>query len=314
MKPCYKDYLWGGSELKRNYNKTDAPPVCAESWELSSNKDGCCVVAEGEYEGRSIAELAGIDHDGILGRGVIGDAVPIIVKLIDAHSNLSIQIHPSTYNAIAELGESAKAEMWYIVDCIPNSRIYYGFSRQTDREEFIERALDGTVSEILNSVTVAKGDVFQILPGTIHAIGAGIVLAEIQQNSNTTFRVYDYMRRDSNGKTRPLHIKRAADVADFKPIIPEQCRVNNKVSTEDFVLSEMFSCGFFTAYKIDVYRKIILECNGETFKHLLCIDGEGVIERNGAEYSVSKGSSYFIPAKAGKFSVRGKCRVLLTRI
>ena len=198
MKPCYKEYLWGGRQLKKSFGKLDAPDVTAESWELSSHPDGMSVVADGIFQGKTVAELGAIDKKGFWGRECYGDHFPILVKLIDAEQMLSIQVHPS--DETADLGEQGKAEMWYIVDCESHAFLYYGFSQKIDSQELLRRAEDGTICEVLNKVPVAKGDVFYILPGTIHAIGAGIVIAEIQQNSNTTFRVYDYQRRGADGR------------------------------------------------------------------------------------------------------------------
>ena len=227
MQPCYKEYPWGGGRLKTEYGKSDAPAITAESWELASHPDGASAVAGGEYTGKTIADLGRADKEGFWGSNCKMEQFPLMVKLIDAAKDLSIQVHPSDGTAL--LGEQGKAEMWYIVDCEPQAFIYFGFSRRISKEEFMERARDGTICEALNRVPVKKGDVFYILPGTIHTIGAGSVIAEIQQNSNTTFRIYDFQRKDTDGKLRPLHLERAAEVVSYKPIIPQNCRANSNV-------------------------------------------------------------------------------------
>lgn len=237
---------------------------------------------------------------------------PVLVKLIDAKQMLSIQVHPS--DETAEEGENGKAEMWYIVDCEPQAFLYYGFSQKIDSGELLRRAKDGTICDVLNKVPVAKGDVFYILPGTIHAIGAGIVIAEIQQNSNTTFRVYDYQRKDKDGNLRPLHLERAAKVTNYEPVIPEECKANSFMVFPEFTMAEMFSCKYFRAYRIDVRTSAHLACDGLSFQHLQCVDGSGVIRCRGVEYTFSCGDSFLMPAALGEYDIEGECRMLLSRI
>ena len=314
MKPCFKEYLWGGTRLKRDYGKADAPDVTAESWELSCHPDGCSVVENGAYKGWNIRQLDEFNHDGFCGTECQKDRFPLLVKLIDAKRDLSIQVHPSDQNALSAQGESGKAEMWYIVDCEPQASIYFGFSKQVTKEEFLRRASDGTICDILNKVPVSRGDVFYILPGTIHAIGAGIVIAEIQQNSNTTFRIYDYQRRGSDGELRPLHLERAAEVLDYTPIVREECKANSCVTFSEFTITEMFSCRHFRAYRVDVHKSVELVCDGRSFQHILCVEGAGNISAGGDIYTIKQGESYLMPAALGKYKIEGECRVLVSRI
>lgn len=168
MRPCYKEYLWGGSRLKKEFHKADAPEVTAESWELACHPDGASTVAEGPLAGVTLARLEELDRPGFWGRDCTGGEFPILVKLIDAERALSVQVHPSDTTAL--LGERGKAEMWYVVDCEPQAFLYLGFSRRITQEEFLNKAEDGTICDVLNRVPVARGDVFYITPGTIHAI------------------------------------------------------------------------------------------------------------------------------------------------
>lgn len=314
MKPCYKEYLWGGTRLKSEFGKADAPEVTAESWELAAHRDGASVVAECALQGRTLVELGEMDKNGFWGSDCKSTVFPIMVKLIDAAKDLSIQVHPSNETACLQLGESGKAEMWYIVDCGPGAALYLGFSHQITRDEFCRRAQDGTICEALNRVPVKKGDVFYILPGTIHAIGAGIVIAEIQQNSNTTFRVYDYQRKDAHGNLRPLHLERAAAVMDYTPIIPEECKANAAMVFSGFTMVEMFACQYFRAYRLDVHCCADLACDGRSFQHLLCVGGSGAILHNGERYPVAQGDSFLMPAALGAYEIKGECRMLLSRI
>ena len=264
--------------------------------------------------GKTLEDLGKIDKVGIWGSDCRDTSFPIMVKLIDAAKDLSIQVHPSGKSALPELGESGKAEMWYIVECKPNSALYLGFSKSVTKEEFCRRAQDGTICDVLNRVSVKPGDVFFILPGTVHAIGAGIVIAEIQQNSNTTFRIYDYQRKDANGNLRPLHLSRASEVSNYTPLLPEECRANSSVCFPGFTLAEMFSCHYFRAYRIDVRTHIDLSCDGRSFQHILCVEGTGEISCDDSRYPVEKGNSFLMPAALGKYTIEGQCRVLLSRI
>lgn len=308
MRPCYKDYLWGGSRLKSEFHKVDAPAAAAESWELSCHPDGLSLTEDGQ----SIAQLGAQDHDGFWGRNCRTEEFPLMVKLIDAEKELSVQVHPSDETALP--GEHGKAEMWYIVDCVPQAFLYLGFSQRITREEFLRRAENGTICQVLNRVPVAKGDVFYILPGTIHAIGKGILIAEIQQSSNTTFRVYDYQRKDAGGKLRPLHLERAAQALSYEPVVPEECRANCGVSFPGFTMQEMFSCRYFRSYRLDVRTEVDLRCDGQSFQHLLCVEGRGSIAAGGRKHLFRKGDSYLLPAALGEYRIEGVCRMLLSRI
>lgn len=314
MAPVYQEYLWGGRRLKHEFGKTGAPDVTAESWELASRPDGESRVSEGIYAGKTVSELGRLDHDGFWGSECRTKTFPLLVKLIDADKALSIQVHPSDETARAERGEQGKAEMWYIVDCRPQAYIYYGFSQNVTKGEFLERAQDGSICRVLNRVPVCKGDVFYILPGTIHAIGAGIVIAEIQQNSNTTFRIYDYRRLGTDGAPRPLHLERAAEVVDYTPVIPQECKANSGVSFPEFSMAEMFSCRYFQACRIDVRKSAALLCDGRSFQHVLCVEGEGYIRAGSGIYPFGRGDSFFMPAALGKYEIVGRCRVLLSRM
>ena len=314
LAPCYKEYLWGGENLKKSYGKWDAPDVTAESWELACHPDGQCHIAEGEYAGRTIQALGEMDRTGFWGTECPQGEFPLLVKLIDAQKPLSIQVHPSDQAALWEKGERGKAEMWYVVDSEPQAGIYFGFSQEVTREEFLQRARDGSICQVLNWVPVAPGDVFYILPGTIHAIGAGIIIAEIQQNSNTTFRAYDYQRLGPDGTPRPLHLERAAAVLDYRPILPEECKANSSMHFPGFTMDEMFSCRYFRAYRVDVEHSASLRCDARSFHHLLCVDGHGAILHNGHRYPIERGESYFLPAALGAYQLQGTFRVLLSRI
>jgi mannose-6-phosphate isomerase class I len=314
LHPCYKETLWGGERLKKEYGKSDAPDVTAESWELAVHPDGMSTVVSGPLRGKTLQELGAMDKNGFWGTDCSRDCFPILVKLIDAQKDLSIQVHPSDRTALTKNGEQGKAEMWYVMDSVPQAAIYFGFSRRVTPEEILRRSEDGSICEVLNRVPVKKGDVFYITPGTIHAIGAGILVAEIQQNSNTTFRVYDFKRRGADGKQRALQLERAIKVLNCEPMLPEDCKANSTVCFPAFTMTEMFSCRYFKADRLDVHTEIRLLCDGCSFQYILCVEGSGEIVHDGTNYPFERGTSYFLPAAMGDYTIRGTCRVLLSRI
>ena len=209
--PC-KDYLWGGNRLREEYGKVSDKDKIAESWELSCHKDGESVIANGELAGKTLTQYIEEQGKAVLGKNCEKfENFPILIKLIDAKDNLSVQVHPNNEYAMRVEGEYGKTEMWYIVDCDPGAELIYGFKGEISRDEFKERIANNTLLEVTNNVPVHKGDVFFIEAGTLHAIGKGILIAEIQQNSNTTYRVYDYGRVGADGKPRQLHVEKAVE-------------------------------------------------------------------------------------------------------
>ena len=212
LEPSFKNYLWGGMRLKTDFNKQTGLVPLAESWELSCHKDGQSRIANGEFTGVLLWDFLS-SHPNAMGTKATSYAYfPLLIKLIDAKDNLSVQVHPDNAYALQNEGESGKTELWYIVDCEEGASLFYGFARAVSKDEFRRHIEDETLPEILNRVPVHKGDVFYIPAGTLHAIGKGILIAEIQQSSNSTYRVYDYGRVATDGNPRPLHIEKALDV------------------------------------------------------------------------------------------------------
>ena len=216
-----KDYLWGGNRLREEFGKESDADKIAESWELACHKDGSSILTSGSDAGLNLREYLDKNGTAVLGTNCADcTTVPVLIKLIDAKQDLSIQVHPDDDYAMRVEGEAGKTEMWYIVDAAPHAALYYGLKQEVTKAEFEQRIHDQTLTEILNRVEVKPGELYFIPSGTLHAIGAGILLAEIQQNSNTTYRVYDYGRRGADGKLRPLHIAKALDVTNLRPIAP----------------------------------------------------------------------------------------------
>lgn len=306
LSPAFKDYLWGGEKLKERYNKkTDMTPL-AESWELSAHPDGESRISGGEYDSLTFTEYLDQVGSGVVGESVSeGEPFPILIKFIDACKDLSVQVHPDDVYASSHGGGKGKTEMWYVLDCSEGASLYCGFSRDVTKDE-LERAIkSGTLTEILNRVPIKRGDVFFIPAGTVHAIGAGALICEIQQNSNTTYRVYDYGRRDKFGKERELHVDRALDVATLTRS-PELCAVPDG---DDVLLSE---CEYFTVRRLRVNGRASISCDRSSFRSLTVISGEGHLASNGDEISLSCGDTVFIPAQDAELSVSGECELIVS--
>ena len=302
LTPAFKDYLWGGTRLRDDFQKDCDFDKIAESWELSCHKDGPSTIANGEFKGLTLSEY--IDK---AGKSVLGtdcekfENFPILIKLIDAKDNLSVQVHPDNEYAQRVEGEYGKTEMWYIVDCDEGATLLYGFKDTITKDEFAQRIADNTLLEVTNAVPVKKGDVFFIQAGTLHAIGKGILIAEIQQNSNTTYRIYDYGRVGKDGKPRELHVEKAKDVTD---LCPAKAYPETPVEQKDGYTSKLLSsCDYFTTYAVDVDSKAVLEADEKSFLSLLILDGECEITADDT-VKAKKGDSIFCPCRNRK----GYCR------
>jgi mannose-6-phosphate isomerase len=308
LTPAFKDYLWGGVRLKTEFNKNCDFDRVAESWELSAHKDGQSVVCGGAYDGLTLT--AYVDA---LGKAALGtnsakyDYFPLLIKLIDAKGDLSVQVHPSDAYALEHEGEYGKTEMWYVLDCDEGAALYYGFTRDVTREEYETAIKDGKLTDILNRVDVKRGDVFFIPAGTVHAIGAGILICEIQQNSNTTYRVYDYNRRDKDGNLRPLHVAKALEVSNLQksPDLPAT------PDGEDILLA---ACEYFEVRRLRVDGTTAVTADETSFVSLMATDGAGVLSFDGGEIPFEKGDSLFIPAQNATFTVSGKCELVQSKV
>ncbi|MDO5559352.1 MAG: class I mannose-6-phosphate isomerase [Oscillospiraceae bacterium] len=313
LQPAFKDYIWGGTRLKTDFNKHSDLARVAESWELSCHKDGSSVVANGEYSGKTLAQYLETAGPAALGTNCARfEYFPVLIKLIDAKDNLSVQVHPDNEYALRTEGEYGKTEMWYIVDCEPGAQLIYGFKNKITKDEFIRHINNNTLLEAVKMVPVKKGDVFFINSGTLHAIGKGILIAEIQQNSNTTYRVFDYGRVGTDGKPRPLHISKACDVTDLSPAVSftsPEAQVHDGIS-----IKLLSTCDYFTVHLIDLSASTDLRTDGRSFHHLLVIDGQCTLTSDQGNLSLIKGDSVFIPADCGDYTLTGSCRIIKTQI
>jgi len=303
--PVTKKIIWGGNYIAENFDIGDKGESIAEAWMMTVRPDGVNIIDNGEYKGMDLSEY--IEKTGA--KAVYGDfeAFPLLIKLIDANDRLSVQVHPDDEYAKNNGLDAGKTEMWYVVDAQPGAQLVSGLSvdKAPTYEEIEARNSNGTLSDMLNYVDVKKGDCFFIPAGLVHAIGKGIVIAEIQQNSNTTFRLYDYDRTDKDGNKRELHIEKAAQV--IKTSFDEKAIVNKVIkSTDDETVTTLCDCSLFAAIKHEICNNAVSDFNGGTMLNILCLDGNGYIEYDGEEYELKKGFTYLIPADMGNFKVTGK--------
>ena len=307
-----KDYLWGGNRLREEFGKESDADKIAESWELACHKDGSSILTSGSDAGLNLREYLDKNGTAFLGTNCADcTTVPVLIKLIDAKQDLSIQVHPDDDYAMRVEGEAGKTEMWYVVDCDEGATLLYGFKHEISKDEFARRIADNTLLEVTNAVPVKKGDVFFIKSGTLHAIGKGILIAEIQQNSNTTYRIYDYGRVGKDGKPRELHVDKALDVTKLAPA--EQYPETPVEKKDGYDIKLLSKCEYFTTYRVNVDTKAELDADENSFNSILVLEGEPVIS-GGETVSAKKGESVFISAGTGKYTVEGKCTFVLTKI
>lgn len=296
LTPSCKDYLWGGERLKAEFGVRSELHPLAEAWVLSAHPDGPSYLEDGSMLAEYLAahpEAAGTHCRKF-------EQFPILTKFIDAKNDLSIQVHPSDAYALEHEGQYGKTEVWYVLDAEPGAFLYYGFAHEITKEEFARRIRENTLTEVLNAVPVKKGDVFFIPAGTLHAICKGIVIAEVQQNSNVTYRVYDYGRVGADGKLRALHIEQALAVTELCP------------SKELDFGGHLAQCEYFT---VDAVTGAFEGIADETsFVSVLISDGAGKLTCGGQTISFEKGNSFFLPANSGTYALCGSYEALITTV
>lgn len=316
--PVPKDCLWGGSRLNDDFKLGLACSQLAEAWVCSTHHDGGSLLRTG----KDLKEVLSEDPS-LLGTHPLqimsGSAeLPILIKLIDAKKDLSVQVHPNDeYAAIHEDGSLGKTEMWYVLDAKPDTTLVYGFNRDVSREAVRESIDDGSVERLLNYVPVHKNDVFYIEAGTVHAIGAGALIAEIQESSNLTYRLYDYDREDKDGKKRKLHVDKALTVANLKSSrIPRQpMRI---LKYKKGIASELLTrCKYFQVERMllntEIQRELVeFKTDKNSFHALLCIDGCGSMSGIADRFMLNffKGDCIFVPAESIPLKLHGKAQFL----
>ncbi len=320
LRPAYKDYLWGGNRLNDDFSKDiDVSPL-AETWECSTHPSGESIVANGVYEGHSLRDVLKF-HKEFLGRHANDEGeLPILIKLIDADKDLSVQVHPDDkYAEKYEDGQLGKTEVWYILDARADSTIYYGFNTDVTQDQVRKSIEDGKIEKYLQKVNVKKNDIFYIEAGTVHAIGKGTLVAEIQENSDLTYRLYDYNRTDKHGQKRQLHIDKAMDVLNYnkanEPVQP--MRVLRY--TAGCAREMLYRCKYFELYRMIInterQRQLVkYSSDKKSYSVLLCVDGCGAISYGlDKEFLVFKGDCVFVPANSVEIRIHGQMQILEIR-
>ena len=298
LTPAYKSIIWGGNKLNTEYGKVTELTPLAESWELAFHKDGKSLLPDGRA-------LCDVVTDEELGENCQGfPFFPVLVKFIDAQDKLSVQVHPADEYALKYENSLGKTEMWYIVDADEGAGIYLGFKEDITKEQFVKAIEEKTLTNYLKFIPVKKGESYFIPAGTIHAICSGCLICEIQQNSNITYRVYDYGRRDKNGNERELHVEKAIDVTNLKALEPKELNIPVK----NGVLKGINK--FFTATLVEVNDRRRFERDKNSFACFTCLDGAGAI----GEVKIKKGESVFVPANTESFDLQGKFSAIMTTI
>ena len=294
--PECKDYLWGGNKLKEKFHKITDKTPCAESWELSFHPDGKTKLFNGKTLEESVTKAD-------LGeKAAAFSFFPTLIKFIDAKENLSVQVHPSDEYALQYENSYGKTETWYIVEAEEGAGIYLGFKKDVSKEEFVRAIEQNCLTELLNFYPVHTGECYFIPSGTIHAIGAGCLICEIQQNSNLTYRVYDYGRVDKNGNPRQLHVEKALKVTNLNKFIPQIRKAD-----EEKPLAES---AYFTVRSIKIEQKTQKSGASDSFICLTCVQGEGTLDGQ----PVLQGDSFFVPAGYGEFVLDGNMQLIETKI
>ncbi|MFO7936849.1 MAG: type I phosphomannose isomerase catalytic subunit [Kiritimatiellia bacterium] len=312
FKPVYKNYLWGGTGIAELYRRYNTPAVCAESWEISAHPDGISVVAEGSFKGRRLDELVKEFSTALIGtKAPQNDRFPLLCKIIDAKRRLSVQVHPNNGNAELTNGQP-KTEMWYVLGCDEGASLFAGLKNGASPESVRKALNDGGVAQQLVELKIAPGQALFIPGGLIHAIGDGCMIYEVQQNSNTTYRMFDWNRTDAHGNARELHIEQSLKTIDWKLPVPEM--IEPQKGNDGF--HDIVSCEFFTMRKLDFEEKKELEPDGSSFICLFAIKGDCRVEIGEHSIGLKNGSSALIPAYADKCVIESEAEasVLVTTL
>jgi mannose-6-phosphate isomerase len=306
--PIFKERIWGGTKLNTYLNKSVTSDSIGESWEISTVKNSISIINNGPFKGMSLNDLIAQFPQAILGTKVyeqFGKQFPLLFKFIDAKEDLSIQLHPNDQLAMKRHNSFGKTEMWYVMQADENARLIIGFKEKSSPEEYLKHLQDKTLLTILDSNKVIQGDAFFLETGTIHAIGGGIVVAEIQQTSDITYRLYDYDRVDSNGKRRKLHVDLALDAINYN-------KVNSKkdYKKQKNVSNEIVDCRYFTTNFISLDGDMKICKDPLSFTVFMCVEGSFEIVYDGVIYQYKMGDTLLIPACMSEFVLYGKASVL----
>lgn len=308
FEPILKERIWGGKKLETLLNKNINSEITGESWELSTVDGDISIVANGALKGKSLMDLINQYPNEILGTRVyerFGKQFPLLFKYLDAREDLSIQVHPNDKLAKERHNSFGKTEMWYVMQADEDARIIVGFKEDSGKEEYLQHLKDKTLLSILDDVKTKAGDVFFLETGTVHAIGAGLVIAEIQQTSDITYRLYDFDRKDAQGNTRELHVDLALDAINYKRV-DTQKKYDTKINTSNVVVD----CPYFTTNFIPLEDKINVHKSGSSFIVYMCVEGSFQIEFDDFKQIYKKGDTVLVPAEISEYVLSGKASIL----
>ncbi len=316
LKPAGKDSLWGGRRLKDDFSKElDVTPL-AETWECSTHPDGLSIVASGPFQGQTLREVLRKypEYKGTHPQG--GEGLPILIKFIDANQNLSVQVHPDDdYAKAYEQGALGKTEMWYVLDAARDAKLICGFHHDIDPETLKKSIREGTLEKHLYKIPIQKDDVFFIPAGLVHGICAGALIAEIQQSSNLTYRLYDYERIDKDGKQRELHIEKALAVANLKSSSEPRQPMRVLKFKCGQATELLCRCKYFQVERMLLNTErtrsmAAIQTGSNSFQVLLCTQGCGVLFWEGGMLNFFRGDCIFIPADSLEIKIHGKAQLL----
>ncbi len=300
LKPAYQHYIWGGNRIVSHFHRDLPSGRYAESWEVSDRHEGMSVVASGKWQGKSLKELLATYQDKIVGKGKDWKTFPLLVKIIDAKENLSVQVHPNAECAFC-IHHQPKSEMWV---ALAPSRVYAGLKSSVTKEQFVKALELGHVDSVLSSVDLQEGEAIFIPAGQIHAICSGAFLLEVQQNSNTTYRLHDW------GRGRELHLEEGLLAIDWN--LQQSLRLHGEISKADghHRLASLIANSYFIVERLDILDRWQIKSHGKTCQILFCVAGEAMMENE----KVLPGDTFLIPADAPLVSIQGKCQFLVMKI
>lgn len=308
FEPILKERIWGGTKLKTYLNKPITSEITGESWEISTVEGDVSVIANGDFKGKSLNDLIDEFPEAILGSKVyaeFGKQFPLLFKYLDAREDLSIQLHPNDELAKKRHNSFGKTEMWYVMQADEGARLIVGFKEKSTPEEYLKRINDKTIVDILDAKKVKTGDVFMLETGTIHAIGAGIVIAEIQQTSDITYRIYDFDRVDANGNKRELHVDLSLEAINYETVDAQK----NYTKTEN-VSNPVVDCKYFTTNFLPLDGEITVYKHGTSFTVYMCTEGNFELTVNNETYDYKTGDTILLPASLTDFRLSGKANIL----
>ena len=312
FEPLYKEKIWGGNKIKNYFNKNTATEKTGESWEIAAHHNGNSIVSQGKLAGKTLSEIYSNFKTKLMGNLIKVknyEKFPLLLKILDASDKLSVQVHPPNDYALKIEAEPGKTEMWYIIEAKPEAQLVFGLKEGTSRKTMKKAIKNGTLEKHLNRVQVTAGDVFFIPSGTIHALEEGILLAEIQQNSDTTYRVYDWNRKGKDGNPRELHIEKALEVTNFTN---KNTNLNYQLTCKEDSYQQIIlaACPHFVTEKIICKQSYNISPNQQRFYTLMFLEGKGNLNWNGQQYHIKKGDSFLLPACLNKVQINGKLTFL----